>query len=617
MNYYEIKTALAEATKEGGVNLFSEASPGNWERIAHSGAHKLLVDELRDTGARYKAEPMTNVLFSDYKQFETTGDRSYESGKYFPRRGRLAYLCALTLLDGGEENIAALEDIIWAICDEYTWCVAAHMGGSGLEIVDRKNIKAYLDSGYTGRKLREHRQRVDLFASETGFALAETLHLLKDKIHPLVADRAEKEILNRIIEPYMALNEPFDWETGTANWTSVCSGAIGSASIYMIKDDAVLALIIRNVIDSMDRYFLGFSSEGVCMEGTGYWMYGFSFFASFSELLCQRTGGRIDLLKDKRWENVATFIQRARITENIFPTFSDCGVGMRFHLGLFERLREKFPVVNMPPVKHAFRLKDDGCYRFCNFLRAFVWYTGQIPEDGEPEGDTVFEGAQWAISRLKGGTAMAAKGGCNAEPHNQNDVGNFMLLSNGEMLFPDLGSGRYSRQYFGPERYGFFNCGSQGHSVPIIDGKAQCFGENYAAREFKAYSEKGVMRVEMEIAGAYAVSGLKKIFRVLTFSKNERRFILEDSFGMDKQISVTERVVAVSARPPELSAGEVAIFGINTKAKIYYDADTYECAVSKAPEDASFGLTGYKIYTVDWHVKKTDKPFVFNIRIQL
>ena len=620
MKTYDIYSALRDATNEGKSMVFTEARGDAWKRIANSPAHAGLVKQLREEGARFKTEPITSILFSKYKLFELTGDRSeFEYGYYFPRRARLAYLCSLTLLDGGEDNISALEDIIWAICDEYSWCVSAHLHPDrGMTIVDKKNAEDFIQNGYTGKTFREHRECVDLFAAETGFALSETISLLGDKLHPLVVDRAKKEVLSRIIEPFMAINEPFGWEGGTHNWTSVCAGSVGSAAIYLISNDGALARLIRHVADAMDRYFLGFSPEGVCTEGVGYWMYGFSFFACFAELLYQRTGGRIDMMIGEHQERIATFIQRARMTDNLFPSFSDCGIGMNFNLGLFEHLHRKFKSVEMPPAKYMYKLNDDHCFRFCNFIRSMVWYSGELPEAGQPQGDTFFDGAQWAISRAGDGTAFAAKGGYNAEPHNQNDVGQFILLSKGEMLFPDLGAGVYSRQYFGPKRYSdFFNNGSQGHSVPMINGITQSHGFEYAAKDYKHGSDGTVTTVSMDIGGTYVLDGLNSIKRTLSFNKDTKRMTLEDAFDMESPFEITERIIAASVKTPKLKDGEAVVFGKNTTGAVIFDANLYKCEISQAPEDAKFGRRDHGVYTIDLIPKTPDKQLKFKVEIQV
>ena len=71
-----------------------------------------------------------------------------------------------------------LEDTMWAICDEYTWALPAHMNGNQGIYVN------YQSDRYT----------IDLFAAETGQALAEIIRLLGDKLNPLVVKRAKEEI---------------------------------------------------------------------------------------------------------------------------------------------------------------------------------------------------------------------------------------------------------------------------------------------------------------------------------------------------------------------------------------------------------------------------------------
>jgi len=62
--------------------------------------------------------------------------------------------------------------------------------------------------------------------------------------------------------------------------------------------------------------------------------------------------------------------------------------------------------------------------------------------------------------------------------HNQNDVGNFIVHVNGESVIPDVGRGRYTKAYFGPERYQHFVNSSRGHSVPIVNGCEQLAGSS-------------------------------------------------------------------------------------------------------------------------------------------
>ena len=84
-----------------------------------------------------------------------------------------------------------------------------------------------------------------------------------------------------------------------------------------------------------------------------------------------------------------------------------------------------------------------------------------------------FGGMMWMIARYDPSDpntlTLAAKGGHNAEMHNQNDVGSIIVHVNGESVIAEIGRGRYTKDYFGPERYDHLANSSLGHSVPVVN----------------------------------------------------------------------------------------------------------------------------------------------------
>ena len=54
---------------------------------------------------------------------------------------------------------------------------------------------------------------------------------------------------------------------------------------------------------------------------------------------------------------------------------------------------------------------------------------------------------------VKEGLFMAAKGGCNGEFHNHNDVGTFIIYKNGERFICDSGNKTYNALTFSDKRY--------------------------------------------------------------------------------------------------------------------------------------------------------------------
>ena len=77
----------------------------------------------------------------------------------------------MSLIYGKDEYLEKLQDTIWVICDEYCWALPAHV-----------NPENGCDTTF-----------LDLFASETGFALSEIYYLLGDKLNPLLKDRMKYE----------------------------------------------------------------------------------------------------------------------------------------------------------------------------------------------------------------------------------------------------------------------------------------------------------------------------------------------------------------------------------------------------------------------------------------
>ena len=95
----------------------------------------------KDCFARYRAElqdmwhkncengPIVALTYTDFKRYWDTGDRGVYEGAYFTRRRALDCAALLALVYPEEPKyLNRLMDQIFAICDEYTWCLPAHQG---------------------------------------------------------------------------------------------------------------------------------------------------------------------------------------------------------------------------------------------------------------------------------------------------------------------------------------------------------------------------------------------------------------------------------------------------------------------------------------------------------
>jgi len=101
--------------------------------------------------------------------------------------------------------------------------------------------------------------------------------------------------------------------------------------------------------------------------------------------------------------------------------------------------------------------------------------------------------------------------------HNQNDVGAFIVHWRGQSLVAELGRGRYTRAYFGPERYQLLVNSSLGHSVPVVNGHPQPAGRAWEA-ELLARADDALA---LELRAAYpAEADLASLRRTIALHRD-------------------------------------------------------------------------------------------------
>ena len=218
---------------------------------------------------------ITALKYSEFKMFFTTGNRSVYEENYFDRRRLMENSALLTLIYPEERDyLDTLMDTVYAICDEYTWCLPAHQG----KLEPNNNC------------------RIDLFAAETGFALAQIYTLLSDRLEPLILNRIKAEIDRRIISPFTDVDFYGWWENDRLNWTGVCMGSV-SCTVMLMRPELADKRYMRRLKKSFECFLSGFDADGICYEGAGYWHYGFGFFVQCADMVRTFTEGRIDFFK--------------------------------------------------------------------------------------------------------------------------------------------------------------------------------------------------------------------------------------------------------------------------------------------------------------------------------
>ncbi|WP_168119795.1 heparinase II/III family protein [Paenibacillus sp. HB172176] len=564
----KIQTLLGEGRKRGSSLLIPGGRTWSEHRREMAGAesHRELLQEIQAEAERLLAseEPLlTDALFN---AFEETGERLSYERVYFEKRKRLNSFAIMTLLHPDSLRYSsALEAAVLAICEERTWCLPAHY---------KKELGP---------------NTIDLFAAETGFAMAEISALLGDGLPGALRERMTEETERRILAPFLS-DGPYHWERLENNWSAVCAGSVGSAALYLVDDNERLSTILARVMEAMRCFFDGYGNDGACTEGYGYWQYGFGFYTYFAALLKESTEGRIDGFEGEKLRQIALFQQRAFSSGHTIINFSDSNQRSGVFMGLSSYLHDLFDEVAIPNSKLRAPYAEDHCGRWAHAIRNLVWVK---PSDFLASGDWPVEShylqdAAWLMSRStdeQGHTyCFAAKGGHNGESHNHNDCGHFILHASEDVLLADLGSGMYTKQYFGSERYEFWCNGSQGHSLPIVNGSCQAAGKEHRAVVRDASVEEARSLFTVELTEAYpAEAGLKSFIRSFEWrTGNQPTLLLHDSIVMREDIeldrSLHERFILIH-KPEMLEPGKLKIGGEVTL-NIIYDSEQWKAEVT-------------------------------------
>ena len=490
-----------------------------------------MKSQIKQLADQMRSETIPSLTEELFALFETTGNRLKYEEVYFLRRKFLAVFGMAAYLFERSGDVAKLEEILLDICKEECWALPAH--------VNRRE-----DSNW--------RTTVDLFASETAQALAEISVLVNEKLPEnkklsgSLCEMVRSEIERRVLVPFEQKAQ--NWECSDHNWNAVCGGSIGSAALYLLagKEEARLEAFIKRICHSLTYYLDGFREDGACMEGIGYFTYGMTYFVGFAEQLLRYSNGKINLFNSDKVQKIAEFQQKLYFNCGQTVSFSDGDTQAKFRMGLTCFLAEQYDTVKIPGPEFAADFETDSCYRFMGLMRDYLW-TGQRNSGGEltvsAARHEVLPFAQWSICESKNGVGFAIKGGNNGEPHNHNDIGSFLYVAEGEQLICDLGAGEYTADYFGPGRYGILCNSSQGHSVPILKGAFQGDGKQYKTSRFEA-DGKGTTIIEF--AGAYGAEDVQNLTRVATFSLENGRLEITDSFlifvdreGKDESVEKT------------------------------------------------------------------------------
>ncbi len=563
-----------------------------WQALPASLREAHLARGEAALGYAWPALPAT--LFLGYARM---GNRSRYQNVRYARRRTLRDLVVAECMEGQGRFLDDIVNGIWTTCEESYWGVPAHLSAQR--------------AGYGLPDVQE--PTVDLFAAETAGLLAWTHYLLGDRldtVSPLVRPRIQYEVDWRVLTPCLERDD-FWWlgsDSGMGftrrrvnNWNPWINSNWLTSTLLLEEDETRRAQTVAKSLRSLDVFINGYvryAPDGGCDEGPGYWGRAAASLFDCLELLRRATDGVINVYDEPLIQNMGRFIYRVHIHDHYFVNFADASAIVHPEASLVFRYGRQIGDEAMIGLgawlAAAENIAEEG---FSNSLPRQLPALFTVAELLAAElrqpmpRDVWLEGIQVMTARDRAGTAeglyMAAKGGHNAESHNHNDVGNFIVYKDGRPVIIDAGVETYRAQTFSARRYEIWTMQSAYHNVPIVNGVMHAAGEVFAARDVAYTVDDAKAELTLDIAGAYPEDAcLQTWSRVMTLNRGGLDSLsgnvqIVDHYEASEPLETLALILLTpcqvgTTQPGKLMLEETPLIGmrISGSAIVEYDADT-------------------------------------------
>jgi Heparinase II/III-like protein len=454
-------------------------------------------------------KPLPALPDSLYLEFSRNGNRTHYQSVASSRNGRIAVFTLAECLEDKGRFIAPLEQTIAAICAERTWVLPAH--DAKLQNFNGTQIDIELDSSFLGAEL------------------ANVDYLLGDHLSPatrkLIHDNLQRRIFTPFHDAATGVRPEFWWMRANNNWNAVCyDGVVGAALAAIDSPEErawYIAVAEKNVGNYLDG---GFTPDGYCVEGLGYWNYGFGNFINLSENIREATGGKLDLLADPKVAQPALFGVRSEIFDGVHTSIADCDPDGRPSPLFINFLSRRFNLDSSAWPKP--RLSGSLYFQLTMAFLPQDLPVIHAPNDfADLPWRTWFPDSSVLICRpgsdAKIPFAVAIKGGNNGVNHGHHDVGSFSVVVGTNMVICDPGGEVYTERTFSPQRYESEVLNSFGHAVPIVAGRLQRNGATAHAVVLSTNFTADADTLVFDLRSAYPVKDLQKLKRSFVFQRGQ------------------------------------------------------------------------------------------------
>jgi hypothetical protein len=517
-------------------NVLPPAGSAEWLAAEKNPAVQKWLVPIRDRAETEAAKPMPELSEEILREYQSSGLRVNFETVYFERRRQIGRAAICALVDPGHTRWhESLRRKIHELLSETSM---------GLPSVANPSAK--------------EPAQIDALAAESANLLAELVGLFGEVLGEDMVATIKSRLHEDFFRNYILHHEKFGWTRSADNTNAVChQGVIGAA--LLVEDDAILlARMLFQAKKYLSVYLGGFGKDGGCPEGPGYWQYGFGRFCVLNEQLETRTNGRLSLIEgDEKISAIARYGPSVALNNFHFANFSDSPQTGSIKPSLLHYLGERLD-------DDFFRIRAYAGYQHLhrtglNFQtqRCDLFYLGRLflhcPQDLSREVEVGYEdvylpdtGIVVAHGQDTAGNFwdFAAKGGHNAEMHNHNDCGSYILNINGTRLIVEIGAPEYARDYFRERRYEHIAARTLGHSLPIVNDREQSGGPHFNSKILVVDMDGENLHMVVDLTHCYPHdSGASEVVRDFKWDKKQGCLTVRDYYELTRQESFVTAII--------------------------------------------------------------------------
>ncbi|PRY68418.1 heparinase II/III-like protein [Glaciihabitans tibetensis] len=496
--------------------------------------HDILTRAEDDLGT-----PWGVPLASAAARVHRDGNRDEWEGTVFARQRRLSravVTAAVTLQDRWIDEVA---DGVVLLCEQSSWCWPAHddtMGSHGA-------ILATITDPF-----------LDLGAGEVAAQLAWIDHLLGTQLdvrYPGLRARIRHETRTRVLDPFV-LRRDWHWlglDGDVHNWNPWIHGNVLVAALRLMdapaeRDDR--ARVVALAVEGLDRYVTSLPADGAIDEGYAYWWNGACRALEALDLLSFATRGVLEVTASiPALRETVAFPHRMHLGGDWYLNLADGQARPprdqpwhslhRAARRVGDSFAEAHAAAHRDPERPA-ASETEGLGRLLRGITDPEWLRA-VPAPSPLPRDVWLPSTQVLVARenegVCDGLAVAAKGGHNAEHHNHNDVGSFIVASDGVPVIVDAGRPTYTLATFGAERYSIWTMQSSWHNVPEIRGVPQPAGAEARASDVVVHVDEHSTSLGLDLAAAYPVPGLVTWRRDIHLDRGLSKIVVDDRWTLE------------------------------------------------------------------------------------